>query len=258
MPGGYIWLTDALNGGLLRLDITNSQWNFYPLPVGSAPVQVALDANGNAWYTDNGLTELGMINPNLNQLTRYDLPAGTNPQMIAASGGKARYTDQSPASIGMLDPSQNPATPVSVTTTPTGVTPSCKNLPGTSSATATSTPGTPSWTSHSYTTSYESNGWAIYSLPSGAQPFGIVITDLGYVVDSLRSVLIRFSTDPTPVSLANFKATSQPKGIQLTWQTGQEIDLVGFNLFRADAADGTPGADQSKPDPCHQPWSAPG
>jgi hypothetical protein len=44
--------------------------------------------------------------------------------------------------------------------------------------------------------------------------------------------------NPTPVRLVDFSATSLPEGIQLDWQTGQEVDLLGFNLYRAEALDG--------------------
>ena len=44
--------------------------------------------------------------------------------------------------------------------------------------------------------------------------------------------------EPTPVRLAGFNAMSLPQGIQLSWQTAQEVDLLGFNLYRAEALDG--------------------
>jgi hypothetical protein len=43
---------------------------------------------------------------------------------------------------------------------------------------------------------------------------------------------------PTAVTLVDFKAKSIPQGIQLNWETGNEIDLVGFNLFRSETPDG--------------------
>lgn len=44
--------------------------------------------------------------------------------------------------------------------------------------------------------------------------------------------------NPTPVKLADLKVNSTPKGIQLTWQTVQEADLIGFNIFRSETIDG--------------------
>jgi hypothetical protein len=43
---------------------------------------------------------------------------------------------------------------------------------------------------------------------------------------------------PTAVNLTAFNAISLPQGIQLNWKSAQETDLIGFNLFRADAVDG--------------------
>ncbi len=43
---------------------------------------------------------------------------------------------------------------------------------------------------------------------------------------------------PTPVRLVNFSAKSLPLVIQLSWHSAQEIDLLGFNLYRAEAVDG--------------------
>jgi hypothetical protein len=44
--------------------------------------------------------------------------------------------------------------------------------------------------------------------------------------------------NPSPVYLANFDATALPQGIQLSWQSAQENDLIGFNLYRAESQDG--------------------
>jgi hypothetical protein len=44
--------------------------------------------------------------------------------------------------------------------------------------------------------------------------------------------------NPTPVKLVDFNTTSLLQGIQLDWQTAQEVDLLGFNLYRAEESDG--------------------
>jgi hypothetical protein len=43
---------------------------------------------------------------------------------------------------------------------------------------------------------------------------------------------------PTAVNLNTFNATSRLHFIQLDWHSAQETDLIGFNLFRAEAVDG--------------------
>jgi hypothetical protein len=49
------------------------------------------------------------------------------------------------------------------------------------------------------------------------------------------------SCPPTPsaVTLASFAAAPAGKAIQVTWDTASEIDTLGFNLYRADAINGT-------------------
>ena len=56
---------------------------------------------------------------------------------------------------------------------------------------------------------------------------------------------------PTPVRLVNFSAKSLPLVIQLSWHSAQEIDLLGFNLYRAEAVDGHQRDDQPRFDPSH-------
>jgi hypothetical protein len=47
---------------------------------------------------------------------------------------------------------------------------------------------------------------------------------------------LRFA--PTAVTLASFKATARPRAIVLRWETATELDNLGFNLYRAESADG--------------------
>ncbi len=44
---------------------------------------------------------------------------------------------------------------------------------------------------------------------------------------------------PTGVDLVDFNAISQSPDIRLSWHSVQETDLIGFNLFRAEALDGS-------------------
>ena len=61
----------------------------------------------------------------------------------------------------------------------------------------------------------------------------------GIYSNGSSSAIWSFTTAaPTPVMLADFKAVSTPQGIQLRWLSGEEIDLLGFNLFRAETSDG--------------------
>ena len=57
--------------------------------------------------------------------------------------------------------------------------------------------------------------------------------------DGLSTAVWSFTTQaPTDVRLANLNALSLPHGIQLKWQTAQENDLIGFNIYRSESPDG--------------------
>ena len=44
--------------------------------------------------------------------------------------------------------------------------------------------------------------------------------------------------EPTAVDLASFDAAAQGNGVQLNWETANEIDNVGFNIYRAETQSG--------------------
>ena len=46
------------------------------------------------------------------------------------------------------------------------------------------------------------------------------------------------TAEPTTVRLADFTSLSLPQGIQLSWQSAQENDLIGFNIYRSESPDG--------------------
>lgn len=46
------------------------------------------------------------------------------------------------------------------------------------------------------------------------------------------------TSEPTAIDLYDFIATESKQGILLSWQTAQELDLVGFNLYRAESPNG--------------------
>jgi hypothetical protein len=45
---------------------------------------------------------------------------------------------------------------------------------------------------------------------------------------------------PTAVDLLSFEAKPKARGIRIRWETANEIDTLGFNLYRAESPDGTP------------------
>ncbi|NIV32131.1 MAG: hypothetical protein GWN58_22420, partial [Anaerolineae bacterium] len=66
-------------------------------------------------------------------------------------------------------------------------------------------------------------------LPAWANPLRARIGSTG----SLKQVLY-FNIEPTAVELASFDAAAQGNGVLLNWETANEIDNVGFNIYRAE------------------------
>ena len=49
---------------------------------------------------------------------------------------------------------------------------------------------------------------------------------------------VSFAIAPTAVELASFDAAAQGNGVLLNWETANEIDNVGFNIYRAETQSG--------------------
>jgi hypothetical protein len=61
----------------------------------------------------------------------------------------------------------------------------------------------------------------------------------GDLTPEVEQVTVGFETDaPTAVTLADFAVLKRPDALRLTWVTAQEINLLGFNLYRSDSPDG--------------------
>ncbi len=74
--------------------------------------------------------------------------------------------------------------------------------------------------------------------PSGTN--GCVNPDATDVVDGeVEDYAWDWGTPPTAVDLTDFSAAAQADGsVQVTWETATELDNLGFNLYRAEAAGG--------------------
>jgi streptogramin lyase len=202
ISGTQLWLGDRNNGTILRLDFTSTPtWTWWQLPAGSSPSDITLDGQGNIWYTDNLLSSIGLLSPSADELMLYNLPvgAGTDPVMLTISGGKVWYTEQGLGTMGSLDPSTNPPTPMDVTSDSEAATVDCTTyLAPPTLDTAAPTHGEQTPSSASYDTQYTGDGWSIYKLPNGSNPFGISFTSSGYAVDNGRQKLIIFTPSTAP------------------------------------------------------------
>jgi hypothetical protein len=66
-------------------------------------------------------------------------------------------------------------------------------------------------------------------LPTWSNPLQARISTVG------GDKTVSFNAAPTAVSLAAFDAVAQGNGVLLTWETANEIDNLGFNVYRADS-----------------------
>ena len=66
-------------------------------------------------------------------------------------------------------------------------------------------------------------------LPAWSNPLQARISTVG------GDKTVSFSVSPTAVELAAFDAAAQGNGVLLTWETANEIDNLGFNIYRADS-----------------------
>lgn len=48
-----------------------------------------------------------------------------------------------------------------------------------------------------------------------------------------------WATAPTPATLVSFSASLTAEGVLVAWETAQEINMIGFNLLRENAEDGS-------------------
>jgi hypothetical protein len=238
--GDSRYINDSFYGGIERLMVDSENrptWTRWALPEFSQPYDILVDASGDVWYTDTGLGQLGRLNLTYNELSIYPFPEDNYPFMLASAEGKIWFTMETPNMAGSLDPGVAPPIPEVILPATPQITFNCSPVSDPKTGSAEPTTIVPSWDPASYTSLNGENGFIFYQLPGDAIPYGIALTNQGYIVDSHRQMLLRFGF-PTSVDLVDFKATSLSHTIQLSWQSAQETDLLGFNLFRADTPDG--------------------
>ncbi len=189
---GYIWLGETANERLLRLSVGDNSLRSWTLPEFSSPYGIAVDEQGNVWYTDSSNNVLARLNPTTDQMAVYELPAGALPLMVAAHRDLIWYTGH--VSLGYLDPLIAGATEFIPTLEDSTLTPSCAGISPSSSGSLTITSGTLDWNPASYSTIQEANGLWNYQLPSGSFPYGITGTSSIWFVDTNRRMLGKIPT----------------------------------------------------------------
>lgn len=59
-----------------------------------------------------------------------------------------------------------------------------------------------------------------------------------WFLDPVRDMALQLDYTPTAVELASFSAEAQGNAILLEWETATELDSLGFNVYRSQAAEG--------------------
>jgi len=125
-----VWITDFNNDVVWRYHLANGQFTSFPV---SDPGDVAVDAAGNAWFTQPGdvnapgTSNIGRIDAATGVVTTTPTTDGSitvAPRSITvASDGQVWFTARfTPQAVGRLDPSNNSVTLFPVTNTgPSGI-----------------------------------------------------------------------------------------------------------------------------------------
>jgi streptogramin lyase len=201
VQNGMVWLGDANNESLLRLDLGSDNFTTWELPEFTTAEGMAFDSTGALWIADSYNGTLDRFWPGTNELDTFDLPTGFIPEMIAIEGRNVWYTELWDPAIGRLDPatatysttslSPAPPTPASVT---------CNQVAPSQTGTVSISNGTLAWVDQAYSMSVDSGGWSVYGLPEPdvAYPWGVAIDENHvYFIDSGRQMLGRIPL-PTP------------------------------------------------------------
>jgi streptogramin lyase len=118
--GDTVWITDFNADVLWRYDITSGTFtSFAPPTVNSNPGDVAVDANGIVWFTQNNPSPgaIASFDPATNTFVETPLPAGGQPRSVAvATDGTVWFTKSVVDRVGRVDPATR-----AVTEFPTGV-----------------------------------------------------------------------------------------------------------------------------------------
>jgi streptogramin lyase len=220
-----IWLGDWQNGRILRLDPGLSLYTTWDLDPDASPAGLARDGQGHLWWADPNLAELGRLEPASDRLTRYNLPRGYLPQMIAANEGLIYYTEFGLGTFGVLDPTVAASTTVDLAPGTVETTASCTVIQSASTSSIMPSAGTASWSAVTYSTLYAAGGWSIYQLPDGSFPWGIAANGPGmWFVDSGRQVLARLASGAQLAACVVDDADGDPA------TTGDQVPLPGRTL----------------------------
>jgi len=99
-----VWITDFNNDSLWRYDISTRGFTQFPLPV--QPSDVAVDRDGDPWFTAPFDNSVNRLDPATGDVERFPVPDGLSPRGIAiATDGQIWFTSRFvPQGVGSLNP----------------------------------------------------------------------------------------------------------------------------------------------------------
>jgi hypothetical protein len=78
--------------------------------------------------------------------------------------------------------------------------------------------------------------WDTTNVVNGDHSLTATVTDtIGQIANDSIGVIVN---NPTGVMISSFSAVSSAEHLRISWETVQEVDLIGFTVYRSDSPDG--------------------
>jgi streptogramin lyase len=195
--GGKLWLANWSLDRIYWVDPAGEQATWWQLPHPDAlPMGMALDQGGKLWWADYDLHTLNRLDPSLDQMTVYTLPTpmDSHPWMLTLDDGLVWYTEAT-GTLGCLNPGDANGVVVTLPSTTGAVTKVCTpSLEPYATYNAFTTTKTLSWSQNSLDPILDDQGWLIYQMPAGGEPYGVASGgNYLWLTDQGREKLARFS-----------------------------------------------------------------
>ena len=261
--GGYLWMLNWYSDYVVRFDpetLAVKRWDVGSI---SALEQgMAVDGLGRLWWADRAGGQLSRLDPATDELTDFALPVGTEPVWVGVWGNAVWYTESAGGTVGTLTPQLASGSVSYPTPTDLTATESCSTLGEGIEQEVTSSTGTVTWASDSLVPVVDADGWVVYELAEGAEPFGLA-PGSGYqwITDPGRQKLVRFSAPLLPgISLEKYTngedADAAPGptiqvGEEVVWtyvvENSGEVDLTDVTVVDDNGTPGEPADDYECP-----------
>jgi streptogramin lyase len=200
---GYLWLASWGQDKAYQLDTTNSlyrAWSIKRSPTDNPrPLGLAVDSEGMLWWTDTTWDKLVRLDPALSEMTTYDLPLGSEPQLVTSQAGGLWYTEGTAGTFGFLRMGATADSTYTLSvSTPTVLTPAACTAEGLGPGSplgVTTRHGTLIWQApYSLAPAVDDGEWTVYQLPSTSrQPYGIAASGgFVWIGDQGQDKLVRF------------------------------------------------------------------